>query len=161
MRPAPLLLALLLFAWLPTVAEADDANDSETETRASIEILSLSPDPESVVDPETELRVQLRYRIDHATAKPKRYFAQISFAGHAPDTWVWRSIEIPNAGRRRLGKLEGEVVLVYRLAHIYGYEQLGSPLRATFEIFEKTGATSRKVVGRTDPIPYHWVSIQP
>lgn len=157
-----LLLSFLLPALAassPARAEEADTEAAGTETRASIEVLSLSPDPDSVVDPDTEIRVRLRYRINHATAKPKRYFAQISFAGHAPDTWVWRSVEIPNAGRRRLGKLEGEVTLVYLLAHIYGYERLGAPLRASVEIFEKTGPYSRTVVGRTDAIPYHSASI--
>lgn len=128
----------------------DSTTDNPNETKSTIEILDLSPEPGSVLSSQDTINAVLRYSIAKDIHSDFGYSISIKFVS----TTAERTFSIGPSAEIKIIERDGEVPFQYSLELIWNHSDLKHPISCYFYLHKETSETSSTVLAKTEEISY-------
>ncbi len=128
----------------------DSTTDSNNEMESTIEILDLSPEPQSVVSAQDTIKAVLKYSIAEDIHSDFGFSISIKFVS----TTEGRTFSSGPDAEIELTERDGEVPLQYPLELIWNHSDLKHPISCYFYLHKQTSETSSTVIAKTEEISY-------
>lgn len=141
---------MLITVALLFISCKDSTTDSANETKSTITILDLSPEPLSVISSQDTIKAVLKYSIVEDILSDFGYSISIKFVS----TTAGRTFSINPNAEIELTERNGEVPLQYPLELIWNHSDLKHPISCYFYLHEQTSDTSSIVIAKTEEISY-------
>jgi hypothetical protein len=126
------------------------AGPPEPKSKASIELVSLTPDAGSSVGPKSIIIAQLKFSISNFKKSKDRYHISINFQSKSRASTFSKG----PGGSIVLQEASGLVTITYPLERVWDDPKLRKPVVVYFYLHEQTGRRETVVLDSTDPVQF-------